>query len=242
MDALKNATEEQQRRILEHATPEQMLKLDAHFEHWAHKNQLAPPGEGWTTWLMMAGRGFGKTRAGAEWIFRLGEARPGSLIALAGATIGDARTIMVEGVSGLINVARRYRRRLRWEPSLGRLSWPNGSKAQLFSGDNPDGLRGPEHDYAWGLAGDRCARRAGRRWAAGVGSAGIPQPRRLPSRWTRFRTRMVGEGELPCHIFGRRLEVHRSVRGPRRPRPNHRIIRGVSVRRLANRHHPRIHA
>lgn len=148
---MANATEEQQRRILELATPEQLAKWDADFEHWAHKNQLPPTGEGWTTWLMMAGRGFGKTRAGAEWIFRLGEARPGSLIALAGATIGDARTIMVEGVSGLIAVAKRYRRRLRWESSLRRLSWPNGSKAQLFSGDNPDGLRGPEHDFAWVL-------------------------------------------------------------------------------------------
>ena len=98
---------------------------------------------------MMAGRGFGKTRAGAEWIFRLAKARPGSRIALVGASIGDARSIMVEGVSGLLAVAKLNRSRLVWEPSLGRLKWPNGSEAQLFSGDHADGLRGPEHDFAW---------------------------------------------------------------------------------------------
>jgi phage terminase large subunit-like protein len=134
---------------------------------------------------MMAGRGFGKTRAGAEWIFRLANGKPGVRVALIGANIADARTIMVEGVSGLLSVARRYRRRLHWEPGLGRLKWPNGSQAQLFSGDNADGLRGPEHEFAWGLAGDRCDCRAGRRWAARVRSARIPKPGRLLSRRTR---------------------------------------------------------
>ena len=130
-------------------SPEHALRLDADFETWAHANQLPPDGEGWRVWLMMAGRGFGKTRAGAEWIHRLGSGKPGVRIALVGATIADARSIMVEGVSGLINVARRYKRRIMWEPSLGRLRWPNGSEARLFSGDHADGLRGPEHDFAW---------------------------------------------------------------------------------------------
>jgi phage terminase large subunit-like protein len=98
---------------------------------------------------MMAGRGFGKTRAGAEWIHALAKARPGVRIALVGATISDARSIMVEGVSGLLKVAEARRHRLRWEPSVGRLRWPNGSEAQVFSGENADGLRGPEHDFAW---------------------------------------------------------------------------------------------
>ena len=130
-------------------SPESMLAWDADFEEWAHKNQLPPGAEGWRVWLMMAGRGFGKTRAGAEWIFRLANARPNVRIALIGATIADARSIMIEGVSGLISVAKRHRRRLSWEPSLSRLKWPNGSEAQLFSGDNADGLRGPEHEFAW---------------------------------------------------------------------------------------------
>ena len=147
---LQAATEEQQRRAIESLTVEDALKLDADFEMWAHENQLPPSAEGWRTWLMMAGRGFGKTRAGAEWIFRLANGRPKVRVALVGATIADARSIMVEGVSGLLTHRRRYRRRLTWEPSLGRLRWPNGSEAQLFSGDNADGLRGPEHDFALG--------------------------------------------------------------------------------------------
>ena len=149
MRLLADATPEQQWKAFENATVERMLALDADFEAWAHKNQLPPNGEGWRTWLMMAGRGFGKTRAGAEWIFRLANGKPGVRVALIGATIGDARSIMVEGVSGLVSVARRYRRKLSWEPSLGRLKWPNGSEAQLFSGDNADGLRGPEFDFGW---------------------------------------------------------------------------------------------
>lgn len=146
---LKDATEGQQRGAINKLTVDDALKFDADFETWAHENQLPPSAEGWRVWLMMAGRGFGKTRAGAEWIFRLANGKPKVRVALVGATIADARTIMVEGVSGLLSVARRYRRRLSWEPSLGRLKWPNGSEAQLFSGDNADGLRGPEHDFAW---------------------------------------------------------------------------------------------
>ena len=128
---------------------EDAIKYDADFETWAHANQLPPTSDGWRVWLMMAGRGFGKTRAGAEWVYRLASGKAGVQVALIGATMADARSIMVEGVSGLLSIARRQRRRLNWEPSLGRLKWPNGSQAQLFSGDHADGLRGPEHDFAW---------------------------------------------------------------------------------------------
>ena len=146
---LKRATEEQVRRFIQKLSPADLLELDAWFELWAHESQLPPNGEGWRVWLMMAGRGFGKTRAGAEWIHSVAMARPGARIALVGANMADARSVMVEGVSGLLTVAKLRRQRLAWEPSLGRLKWPNGSEAQLFSGDNADGLRGPEHDFAW---------------------------------------------------------------------------------------------
>src|SRR5919112_6468591 len=114
---LVTATPEEQRRAIEKLTIDDALKLDADFETWAHENQLPPNGEGWRTGLMMAGRGFGKTRAGAEWIFRLANGKPKVRVAPVGATIADARSIMVEGVSGLLTIARRYRRRLNWEPS-----------------------------------------------------------------------------------------------------------------------------
>ena len=149
MALLKGAKPDQQHRAMRGMSPGELLKFDADFETWAHKNQLPPPQEGWRVWLMLAGRGFGKTRAGAEWIHGLANGKPGVRMALVGASIAEARSIMVEGVSGLVAVARNRRKRLQWEPSLGRLRWPNGSEARLFSGDHADGLRGPEHDFAW---------------------------------------------------------------------------------------------
>jgi phage terminase large subunit-like protein len=149
MDRLKSASAESQQAAIRSLTVERALALDADFECWAHAQQLPPSSGGWRTWLMMAGRGFGKTRAGAEWIFKLASGKPKLRIALVGGTIAEARSIMVEGVSGLLSIARRRRRRLQWEPSQGLIKWPNGSEAKLFSGDNADGLRGPEHDFAW---------------------------------------------------------------------------------------------
>jgi phage terminase large subunit-like protein len=146
---LKKKEPEEIRSIVEAMTHDDVRALDSLFGLWAHESQLPPRGEHWRVWLLMAGRGFGKTRAGAEWVNGVASARPGRRIALVGASIGDARNIMVEGVSGLIRVADNYGRKLGWEPSLGRLSWPNGSEAFLFSGDHADGLRGPEHDVAW---------------------------------------------------------------------------------------------
>jgi phage terminase large subunit-like protein len=146
---LAKARPDVKRRIIDTMTFQDMLDVDAEFERWVHDGQVEPTGKGWRTWLMLAGRGFGKTRAGAEWIEKIARSRPGVRIALVGATIDEARRVMVEGVSGVLSVARRRRHRVKWEPSLGRLRWPNGSEAQLFSGDNPDGLRGPEHDFAW---------------------------------------------------------------------------------------------
>src|SRR6266498_3851373 len=93
-ELLQNASEEDVRRIFSKMTPSDLLRLDCLFELWAHKSQLPPKGEGWRNWLMMAGRGFGKTRAGTEWIFRLANSRPGVRIALVGATIGEARSVM----------------------------------------------------------------------------------------------------------------------------------------------------
>lgn len=150
LERLLKANDEERRQIILRMTPADLAELDAAFELWAHRSQLPPSGNGWRVWLMMAGRGFGKTRAGAEWVHAIASGKRGIRIALVGANIADARSIMVEGVSGLLNVARlRGRQRIEWVPSLGRLKWPNGSEAQLFSGDQANGLRGPEHDLAW---------------------------------------------------------------------------------------------
>jgi phage terminase large subunit-like protein len=169
---------EEQRAWLAKCRPQDALLLDAAFEAWANDQQLEPGSEGWRAWLMMAGRGFGKTRAGAEWIHALARGRA-KHIALIGATIDEARAVMVEGRSGLLSVARRQRVPLNWEPSLRKLTWPLGSVATLFSGDNPDGLRGPEHHFAWA---DELAkwRRPEESWAnLQMGLRAGPRPRVL---------------------------------------------------------------
>jgi len=118
--------------------------------HWgfrARPEQLAPAGD-WRTWLVMAGRGWGKTRCGAEWVLAQARAHPHCRIALTGATMAEARAVMVEGESGLLACARPDDE-LLWAPSLDRLRWGNGSEAKLFSAADPEGLRGPTHDFAW---------------------------------------------------------------------------------------------
>lgn len=114
---------------------------------WAEPGQIPPAGK-WRVWLMMAGRGFGKTRAGAEWICGLARDHPGARIALVSATMDEARAVMVEGESGLLSVAQPEDG-ARFEPSLSRVSFRNGARARLFSAENFEGLRGPQHRFAW---------------------------------------------------------------------------------------------
>ncbi|HEX5958321.1 MAG TPA: terminase family protein [Hyphomicrobiaceae bacterium] len=124
----------------------------------ARDDQLAPllaaGGGRWHTWLMLGGRGSGKTRAGAEWVRAqvLGEPpladRRSRRLALVGETIAQVRSIMIEGVSGLMSVYPPGERPTL-EASKNRLIWDNGSIAQLFAADDPDSLRGPQFDAAW---------------------------------------------------------------------------------------------
>ncbi len=115
--------------------------------YWrARSSQVMPPGD-WHTWLVMAGRGFGKTRTGAEWVQRAARSG-GARIAIVGTTLHEARAVMVEGESGLLRVRADWRP--QFEPSLRRLSWPTGAKGFLYSADDPDALRGAQHSHAWG--------------------------------------------------------------------------------------------
>lgn len=125
---------------------------------WARDDQLPPArteaGEAWRVWVILGGRGAGKTRAGAEWVRAkaLGIApvaeRPTERIALVGETMGDVRRVMIEGVSGVLAV-HAGDERPRLEISKGQLVWPNGSIAEMFSAECPDGLRGPQFGAAW---------------------------------------------------------------------------------------------
>ncbi|HWH16740.1 MAG TPA: terminase family protein, partial [Allosphingosinicella sp.] len=141
---------EDRRLALDGATEAEVRKFDRHWPAWAHPGQV-PPHDDWLVWVMLAGRGFGKTRAGAEWISGLARAAPGARIALVAATPEEARRVMIEGRSGLLAVARsgEERERLVWEPSRGRIGFASGAEAFVYSGAHPDGLRGPEHHFAW---------------------------------------------------------------------------------------------
>ena len=107
-----------------------------------------PPDGPWQTWLALAGRGWGKTRCGAEWVRSLVEAGQARRLALVAPTAADVRDVMVEGESGLLAVSPPWFRP-RYEPSKRRLTWPNGAIATTYSADEPDRLRGPQHDAAW---------------------------------------------------------------------------------------------
>ncbi len=110
------------------------------------KHQQAPPDELWTTWLMLGGRGAGKTFAGARWITLNALWHP--TLALVGPTLHDVREVMIEGPSGLKAMGGPLFRP-RWEASRRRLVWPNGACAYAFSAEDPDSLRGPQFHAAW---------------------------------------------------------------------------------------------
>jgi phage terminase large subunit-like protein len=124
------------------------------FSHHHQRPPAAAPGGGaWRTWLILGGRGAGKTRAGAQWVraFALGElpyAAQGGRIALIGESEHEVREVMIEGVSGLLAVHRPHERPV-WIPSRRRVEWPNGTVAQAFSAEDPESLRGPQFHAAW---------------------------------------------------------------------------------------------
>ena len=114
---------------------------------WRRSKQMTPPGD-WRVWLILAGRGFGKTRTGAEFVREQVNAGSVSRVALVGATAADVRDTMVEGESGLMSIFPPDQRP-RYEPSKRRVTFHNGATAVAFSADEPDRLRGPNHDLAW---------------------------------------------------------------------------------------------
>ncbi|MBP1853221.1 phage terminase large subunit-like protein [Rhizobium halophytocola] len=114
----------------------------------AREEQMPPKGD-WRHWLLIGGRGSGKTRAGAEWVQAMASrgARSDLRIALVAETLGDAREVMIDGVSGICRVAGRHAPDV--EISRRRLVWPNGAMAQMFSSEDPESLRGPQFHLAW---------------------------------------------------------------------------------------------
>jgi phage terminase large subunit-like protein len=129
--------------------PEPVMRgLLADFFGWQdHGGQREPAGD-WRTWLLMAGRGFGKTRVGAEWVLARARDCPGARIALVAASRDEAARVMVEGESGLLAVAQAEEEML-WVPTRGQVTFASGAEAFVYSGAAADQLRGPQHHFAW---------------------------------------------------------------------------------------------
>jgi phage terminase large subunit-like protein len=155
---LKLLSLEERARFEANLSPRNVFAATTWWNVYAHDHQrppLAAQGGGdWTTWLLLGGRGAGKTHAGAAWVHgvALGIApyasQPVQRIALIGETEADAREVMIEGVSGLL--ANPWPgKRPTWIPSRRRVEWPNGAVAQAFSAEDPESLRGPQFGAAW---------------------------------------------------------------------------------------------
>jgi phage terminase large subunit-like protein len=136
-----------QAEYLGRLSDKELVALGYDWRFWARENQLPPPGD-WRVWLLMAGRGFGKTRSGAEWVRMQVEGAHARRVALVAPTIADLRNVMIEGESGILAISHPD-----FKPdyfaSRNRLHWPNGAVALGFSADEPERLRGPQHDAAW---------------------------------------------------------------------------------------------
>lgn len=139
---------EQRATILADLTPDQQRHLEFEWRFWARENQLPPAGD-WFVWLLRAGRGFGKTRCGAEFVRSQIESGRWRRVALIAPTAADARDVMVEGESGILRISPPWFRP-NYEPSKRRITWPNGAVGTLFSADEPERLRGPQAEGAWG--------------------------------------------------------------------------------------------
>ena len=150
---LASATPEAVTEFLHGLSEGAFLALPWLFEFWALPHQIAPDGA-WRTWVIMGGRGAGKTRAGAEWVRGqvegAGPADAGRArrVALVGETVDQVREVMIFGESGILACAPPDRRPV-WEGGRKRLVWPNGAVAQVVSAHDPESLRGPQFDAAW---------------------------------------------------------------------------------------------
>jgi phage terminase large subunit-like protein len=177
----------EQRLIILRSLPRPMVRALAAEWWWqVHGGQQEPEvarnGEPWRVWAIVAARGFGKTRAGAEWVWARARENGKARIALVAATFDEAVQVMIEGESGLLAVARGNERP-RWIPSKRVLRFPSGAEGHIFSAERPEKLRGPQHHFAW------CDELA--KWPSG-GAGGHPRPTGQAKADTAWNNLMLG--------------------------------------------------
>jgi phage terminase large subunit-like protein len=154
-DFSENSTPDEVKWMQAHLNRRETMGLNRDWRMWGRENKQLPPDvDLWRSWLILGGRGAGKTRAGAEWVKAqaLGhwtvDGAHAERIAIIGPTLDQARAVMIEGKSGLLAIHMEAERPL-YEPSKRLITWSNGAIAQVFSADEPESLRGPQFDAAW---------------------------------------------------------------------------------------------
>lgn len=146
-DWLLSLSQDEQQKYVQSLNDQERLQLFYYWRIWARDNQIAPEGY-WFVWLLLAGRGIGKTRSGAEWV-REEAQRSKVRIALVGPTLNDVREVMVGGESGILACSPPWFYPKFTNPQRPKLTWPNGSVAFSYSGGEPERTRGPQHHKAW---------------------------------------------------------------------------------------------
>jgi phage terminase large subunit-like protein len=146
-DRLQAMDAAQRAALIGSLPPDVVRVLQYDWQLFGRPKQQRPDGD-WRTWLILAGRGWGKTRTGAEAVREWAKEDSRARIALVARTAGDVRDTMIEGESGILAISPPWERP-KWEPSKRRLTWPNGAQATTFSADTPNALRGPQHHKAW---------------------------------------------------------------------------------------------
>ena len=144
--AVRATRTDESKTALAEMSPTEAALLRYRWKFWARPSQQTPPGD-WGVWLLMTGRGFGKTRAGAQWVIEQAKI-PGTRIAMVGRIPSDARDVMISGESGVLTCSPPDFRP-RYVGSARTLKWPNGSEALIYSSESPDDLRGPNFNCAW---------------------------------------------------------------------------------------------
>ncbi len=155
-DTLRQLPAPKVKKLFEELGPLKTEELKHDWNFWARDNQLEPDGSEWNTWFINAGRGFGKTRSGVEWV-RENVKRGCKRIAAVASTNSDIERVMVKGESGFLSVCwkgdKTYAGKKmgfpEWSPTKRTLTWENGAQVQFFSAEEPERLRGPQFELAW---------------------------------------------------------------------------------------------
>lgn len=207
--------------LLAATTPEQRERMLYEWRIMARPEQLPPEGDTWRVWLVLAGRGWGKTRTAAEWTRLMASTYPKSRGALIARTAKDVRSVLLEGVSGILNVSPPDFMP-EHNPSKSQVTWPNGSMALTYSAEEPKGLRGPAFD--WAVCDELAA------WPMLSGDDGEPN---VPTAWTQLQYGLRQPNAKPRVLVATTPRPIKVIRELLKSKDTH-VTRGKTMDNAAN--------